>query len=132
MWREYFPDGECLHATIKYVDQCISSTPIKPKNLIHIKFALGFYDKFTKYIIPDEELDCGQNTSLIHFSVYIYQFICAKHGIITNGPTLFKLCESNDDINNGLIKRPTCVKKKDLTKFYVLLVIFTWYIIIHC
>ena len=39
-----------------------------------------------------------------------------KYFIIPNGPTLFKPCEENDDINNGLIKRPVYGKKKHLTK----------------
>ena len=37
-----FPDGKCLHATIKYSDRCITCIPIKPKNMIHIKCALNF------------------------------------------------------------------------------------------
>ena len=39
-----FPDGECLHATIKDADQCISCTPIKLNNIIHIKRDLFFCD----------------------------------------------------------------------------------------
>ena len=53
---------------------------------------------------------------MINFSVYTYQGICAKHGIITNGPTLFKVSKENDDINNNLIKRPTYGNKLHLTK----------------
>ena len=83
-----FPDGENLHATIKNAAQCISCTPIKPKNIINIKFALGFCADFPKYNIPDEELDDGTNYSLIHFSVYTYQGRRTKHGIMPNGPTL--------------------------------------------
>ena len=52
-----------------------------------------FGDKFTKYIIPDEELDDGPNAILIHFSVINHQERCAKQVIITNGPNLYKPCE---------------------------------------
>ena len=38
-----FPDGECLHANIKYAAQCIICLSIKPNNMIHIKFALVFF-----------------------------------------------------------------------------------------
>ena len=38
-----------------------------------------------------------------------------KNGIIPNEPTLWKICEANDDINNDLIKRPTYRNKKRLT-----------------
>ena len=48
-----FPDGECLHVTIKYSAQWISCTTIKPNNIIHMKCALDFCDKFPKYIIPE-------------------------------------------------------------------------------
>ena len=40
-----FPDGGCLHGTIKYAAQYI---PIKPNNMIHIKCDLGFCDECTK------------------------------------------------------------------------------------
>ena len=53
---------------------------------------------------------------MIHFSVFTYQGRCATHGIITNGPSLYKIREYNDDINNGLFKSPTYVKKKYLIK----------------
>ena len=53
---------------------------------------------------------------LFHFSVYTYQERCNKHGIIPNVKTLFTPCEANYDIKNSLIKRPTYVKNKNLTK----------------
>ena len=84
-----FTYGECLHATIKYSAQCISCNHNKTKNIINMKCDLGFCDECLKYIIPDEELDYGKNTPLILFSVYNYQEWCAKHGIVTNGPTLW-------------------------------------------
>ena len=64
-----FLDGEFLHATIKYAAQCITYITNKPKNMIHIKCALGFCDEFPGYIIPNEELDDGPNTPLFRFSV---------------------------------------------------------------
>ena len=64
--------------------------------------------------MSDEELYDGLNAPLIHFSVYTYQGRGAKHVIITNGPNLCKTLETNDDIKNGLIKRPTYVNKKYL------------------
>ena len=77
-----FPCDECLHAIIKDSAQWIAYLPIKPKNVIHIKCALGFCDEFPGYNITDEELDGGPNTSIIHFSVYTYQGRCATHCII--------------------------------------------------
>ena len=74
------------------------------------------FNECTKYIIPDEELYDGSNAPLINFIIYTYQGICAKHGIITNRLTLCKICEENDNINNGLIKRPTNRNKKQLYK----------------
>ena len=71
--EKVFPDGQLLHVTIKDAAQCISCTPIKPNNIIYMKWALGFFDEFIDYIIPDEEVDDGPNASLIHFSVYTYQ-----------------------------------------------------------
>ena len=68
-----FTYGECLHANIKYSDQCISCTPVKTKNRINMKCDLGFCDECPKYIITDEELDHGTNTPLILFSVYNFQ-----------------------------------------------------------
>ena len=58
-------------------------------------------------MIPDEELDYVPNSSFIHFGIYTYQGICAKHSIIPNGPSLCRICEENDDIKNGIIKSPT-------------------------
>ena len=49
-----FPDGDFLHAAIKDAARCISCTPIKPNIIINMNCDLGFYDEFTKYIIPDE------------------------------------------------------------------------------
>ena len=81
-----------------------------------MKCALGFCDECPKWIIPDKELDDGLNAPLIYFSVYKYQGICAKHGIITNGPTLCILWEEYVDAKNGKINRPTYIKNKHLKK----------------
>ena len=126
--EKLFSDGRFLHATIKDADQCISCTPIKPNNFIHIKCGLGFF-YCPEYNITDEELDDGPNAPLIHFIFYIYQEKCEKHVIIPNGTTLCKICEANDDINNVLIKIPTYGKKKHLTKCRVLFLNLTRYII---
>ena len=48
-----FPDSDFLHAAIKDAARCISCNLIKPKIITHMKCDLGFYDEFTKYIIPD-------------------------------------------------------------------------------
>ena len=56
--------------------------------MINIKCDLGFCDNFPEYKINDEELYYGPSYPLIHLSVYTYKIICAKHGIIPNGPTL--------------------------------------------
>ena len=64
-------------------------------------------DECPKYIIPDKELDCGPNYPIVSSSVYTHQLRCAKHSIITNGPTLCKICEANDDIKSYLIKIST-------------------------
>ena len=77
---------------------------------------MGFCDKCPRYIITYDELYSWPNIPLIHFSVYIYQGIRVKHGIIPNGPTLYKLSEENGDIRNGLIKSPTNGKNKNVTK----------------
>ena len=66
-----------------------------------------FFDECTEYIIMDEELYDGPYYLLIHFSVYKYQGRCEKHGIIPNGPTLWKRCKENYYIKNGLIKSLT-------------------------
>ena len=71
--QKVFPDGECLHATIKDVSQCISCTPINPNNSIQMNCDLGFCDKFPKYIIPDKQFYYGPDSLLILFSVYTYQ-----------------------------------------------------------
>ena len=71
--------------------------------------------------IPHKELDDRQNSLLIHFSIYTYQEIHSKHGIIPNGPSLCRICEENGDINNDLIERPIYGKKKHFTKIHVLL-----------
>ena len=83
-----FPDGECLHATIKVAAQCISCNHIKPKNIIHMKCSLGFCCECPTYIGPDEEPNYGPNDPFVHFVVYTYQVICVKHGMIPNGSTL--------------------------------------------
>ena len=36
--KKVFPDGDCLHATFKYVYHFISYNPTKPKNIICIEF----------------------------------------------------------------------------------------------
>ena len=46
--EKVFPYGEFLRATTKDASHCISCTPIKPNNIIHIKCALGFCDDFPK------------------------------------------------------------------------------------
>ena len=48
--------SECLHAVIKDAAQYITCLPIKPNNIIHIKCALAFCDKFPGYNITNEEL----------------------------------------------------------------------------
>ena len=81
-----FPVGECLHDTNKDVYKSSVCYPIKPKNIIHMKCDLLFFDKFTKWIIPDEELDDGPHDTLVIFSYYTYQLRLGKHGIIRNEP----------------------------------------------
>ena len=61
-----------FHSNIKDAAQCITSTSITSKNIIHIKYDLGFCDQCPECIIPDEELYDGPNASLIHFSIYSY------------------------------------------------------------
>ena len=75
-----------------------------------------FCDECPEYNILDEELDGGPNASFVHFSVYTYHGRFVTRGIILNGPTLCIICEENDDIKNGLIKRQTYGKNKPLTK----------------
>ena len=82
--------------------------------MIHIKCDLVFCDEFPDYNIPHEELCDGSNSTIIHFSVYTYQYICATHRIIPNGPSVCRLCEENDDINNCLTNRPTYGMKKHI------------------
>ena len=43
-----FPDGGCLHDTIKYEAHCITCLTIKPDNMINIKCDLGFCDECTE------------------------------------------------------------------------------------
>ena len=88
-----FPYGDFLRATTKYTAQCITRLSIKPNDGININCDVGFCEEFPEYIIPDEELDYGKNASLIHFSVYTHQGIYVTHGIITNGPSLCRICE---------------------------------------
>ena len=66
---KFFPDGECLNATIKDDAQCITSLFIKPNNIIHIKCALSFCDEWHEYNITYELLYDGPNASLIRFSI---------------------------------------------------------------
>ena len=40
--NKVFLYNECLHANIKYAAQCITCIPIKPNNMIYIKFASDF------------------------------------------------------------------------------------------
>ena len=105
-----------MHSTIKDSAQSITCNPIKPKSIIHMECGLGFFDECTMYTIPDKYLDYGKNAPLIHLSVYTYQWICAKHGIIPNGPYLWKIFEEYDDMKNGIIKGTTYIKKKHLYK----------------
>ena len=73
--EKVFQYGQFLYATFKYSFHCISYTPNKPKNIIHIKFALGFGDELPEYNITDEELEDGPNSPLIHVSVYVLLFL---------------------------------------------------------
>ena len=50
--EKLFSDGEFLHVTIKDAAQYIYCNIIKPKNIIHIKCALGFCDECPEYNIP--------------------------------------------------------------------------------
>ena len=84
--------------------------------MIHFKCALCFCGEFPEYNLPDEEIYDGPNGSLVHFIFYTYQGICETHVIIKNGPCLYRICEGNYDINNGLIKIPTYRKKKNVIK----------------
>ena len=43
-----FPDGECLHATIRDASQFITRITIKLNNMIHIKCDLGSCDECTE------------------------------------------------------------------------------------
>ena len=49
-----FPDDQCLHANIKYADQCINFIHIRPKNMIHVKSGLVFSDEYPEYNITNE------------------------------------------------------------------------------
>ena len=60
--------------------------------MINTKCDLGFCDEFPGYNITNEELDDRKNASIIHLSVYIYQGICATHGIIPNVKIVFRSC----------------------------------------
>ena len=75
-----------------------------------------FCDKNSGCNITEEELDDGPNASRINFSLFTYQVRCTTHNIIPNGPSVCRICEENDDINNGIIKRPIYGKKKHLAK----------------
>ena len=101
--------------------------------MIHIKCDLCFCDKWDEYNIPDEKLNNGPNPSSINFNVYIYQVICATHGIVPNVRSVCRICEENDDIKNGILNNPTYGKNKYIKNiYYVLSVNFTWYIINQC
>ena len=52
----------------------------------------------------------------MNLSVFTYQGRCALHGIFPNVPRECIICEENDDIKNGLIKRPTYGNKEHITK----------------
>ena len=52
--HKVFPDGEVLHDSIRDAAQFITCIRTKPKNMIHVKSALGFYDGCSEYIIPHE------------------------------------------------------------------------------
>ena len=47
-----FPDGECLHATIKDAAKCITYIPVKPNNMINIKCDFGFVTNVLSSISP--------------------------------------------------------------------------------
>ena len=51
--EKLFPGGDCLHDNIKYADQYISFTHIKPENIINMKCDLYFCGEYHKYIITD-------------------------------------------------------------------------------
>ena len=119
---------QLLHVTSRFFFQMVNYYMLLPK--IHpsashviilnkrILFILSVLWVFvmispsTSFMMKHYMMD--QNAPIIHFSVYTYQGICAKHGIIPNGPTLCKLCEEKYDINNGIIKRSIYGKKKNL------------------
>ena len=84
--------------------------------MINIKCDLGFCDEWTEYNITNEELEDEPNSSLMYFSVHNYQGRCETHGITTNITSVCRICEENDYINSGIIKRPTHGKDKHLTK----------------
>ena len=49
---------------------------------------------------------------MIRFSAYTYKGRCETHGIITNVSSVCRICEENDDMKSGRIKRPTTGQKK--------------------
>ena len=42
--------------------------------------------------------------------------ICETHGILKYGPIVCRICEENDDVKNGIIKRPTHKNNIQVTK----------------
>ena len=74
-----------------------------------------FYER-PDHNIPVGEIYYGPNASIIQFSVYNYQGRCETYVVTPNVPSVWILCEENNNINNGLIKRPTYGKKKHLNK----------------
>ena len=67
----------------------------------------GFLTSFPEYLITYGELYDGPNDSFVYFSVYTYQGRCTTHGIIPNGPIICRICEENDGMRNGILKRPS-------------------------
>ena len=84
----------------KHAAHTITCTPIKPDNIINMKCDLGFCEKFTNYIITDEELDDVPNAQLIHYNVYTNTW----------------MHEEDYDIKYNIIKRQTYENKGHLTK----------------
>ena len=62
------------------------------------------------------KIDYGPNALIIHFGVYTYQGICETQDINPDEPILSIICEENNEINNGLIKRPAYGKKNHTPK----------------
>ena len=98
----------------------LSEPPVSPLNqiILFISSVIWvFLINFLSIIFPiNNYIYDGPNAPIINFSVYIYKVICATLGIIPKGPSVFRSCGENYDINNGLIMRPKYVNKKHLNK----------------